>query len=254
MSTYVDPAYVDAVRKMPYPTCVSELQSFLGMCGYYRRFISSHAHIAQPLHQLLKKTTTWCWDQSHQQAADTLKQALISAPVLAMPDYTKPFIIQTDASTRGIGAVLCQRLMENGELVERPIAYVSRGLKPAETRYDTTHLEMLAVVYGIQKFRHYVLGTKFLLQTDHRALQGLMKRKDLQGRVARWVTTLQEYEFDIEYRKGTANANADALSRLPVIKTVGIIQPDEEQPQEPEVELEPDDIDGGIDITELPSL
>jgi hypothetical protein len=246
---HVDPAYVDAVRNMPYPTCVSELQSFLGMCGYYRRFISSYAHIAQPLHQLLKKTTTWCWDQSHQQAADTLKQALISAPVLAMPDYTKPFIIQTDASTRGIGAVLCQRLMENGELVERPIAYVSRGLKPAETRYDTTHLEMLAVVYGIQKFRHYVLGTKFLLQTDHRALQGLMKRKDLQGRVARWVTTLQEYEFDIEYRKGTANANADALSRLPVIKTVGVIQPDdnkEELPRESEVELEPDDIDGGI--------
>jgi hypothetical protein len=253
---HVDPSYVTAVKDMPYPTSIQELQSFLGMCGYYRRFIPTYANIAHPLHQLLKKTTTWHWEQSHSQAADALKQALITAPVLAMPDYTKPFIIQTDASGHGIGAVLCQRFDEDGGQVERPIAYVSRGLKPAETRYDTTHLEMLAVVYGIQKFRHYVFGTKFLLQTDHRALQGLMKRKDLNGRVARWVTTLQEFDFDIEYRKGSANANADALSRLPVTKTIAVLQSEVStvQPSEQESTWEPDEADGGIDLKELPRL
>ena len=121
--------------------------------------------------------------------------------------------------------VLCcarrQQMKDTGEEVERPIAYVSRSLKPAETRYAATHLEMLAVIYGINKFRHYVGGSKFMLQTDHRALEGIMKSKDLQGRMARWVTTLQEYDFELQYRKGTANGNADALSRLPVQHVVG---------------------------------
>ena len=273
---HVDSEYVKAVKDMPDPTNISELRTFLGMGGYYRSFIPSYAKVAQPLYDLLKKTSTWKWTDTEKQAMSQIKQALISAPVLIMPDYSKPFIIQTDGSTQGIGAVLCQKSTDEntGEEVERPIAYVSRSLKPAETRYAATHLEMLAVIYGINKFRHYVAGTKFILQTDHKALEGLMKSKDLQGRMARWVTSLQEYQFTLQYRKGSANANADTLSRLPVQHTIGSIhqqlhadanadddvdvsvdekeEKDEEKRME-EVELEEDDFDG-IDLKDVPRL
>jgi hypothetical protein len=270
---HVDPEYIRAVMEMPDPTNVSELRTFLGMAGYYRGFIPAYAKMAQPLYELMKKAVTWRWDDAEKQATSQLKQALTSAPVLLMPDYSKPFIIQTDASTHGIGAVLSQRVKDEttGTEVERPIAYVSRSLKPAETRYAATHLEMLAVMYGINKFRHYVGGSRFLLQTDHRALEGIMKSKDLQGRMARWVTTLQEYDFALQYRKGAANGNADALSRLPVKHVVAALhQPNhddagmEEEKQDvddsksdadekEQPELEADDFDG-LDIAEIPRL
>jgi hypothetical protein len=284
---HVDPEYIRAVTDMPDPTNISELRTFLGMAGYYRGFIPAYAKIAQPLYELMKKQVTWRWDEAQKQATSQLKQALTSAPVLLMPDYSKPFIIQTDASTHGIGAVLSQTVTDasTGADVERPIAYVSRSLKPAETRYAATHLEMLAVMYGINKFRHYVGGSKFLLQTDHRALEGIMKSKDLQGRMARWVTTLQEYDFQLQYRKGTANGNADALSRLPVqhvvaalhqpaVPAAGVGEEKEEKQEQEEKreqkqagdadsksnadgkeqpELEAEDFDG-IDIKEVPRL
>jgi hypothetical protein len=213
---HVDPAKVSAVADMPLPTKVLELQSFLGMCGYYRRFIDKYSTIAAPLHNLLRQDVTWKWEQVHSQACQQLKQALVSAPVLVMPDYNKPFIIQTDASGVGIGAVLCQLHEVDGKMVEKPTAYVSRGLKKHEKNYSVTHLELLAVVWSLKQFRHYVLGKKFLLQTDHIALESIRKTKDLSGRMARWILVLQEYEFDVQYRKGKENANADALSRLPV--------------------------------------
>ena len=213
---HVDPSKVEAVANMPLPKKVVELQSFLGMCGYYRRFINKYSNIAQPLHELLRQDVTWKWEEKHTQACQQLKQALVSAPVLAMPDYNKEFIIQTDASGVGIGAVLCQRHDMNGKLVEKPVAYISRGLKKHERNYSATHLELLAVVWSLKQFRHYVLGKKFLLQTDHIALESIRKTKDLSGRMARWILILQEYEFDVQYRKGHENANADALSRLPV--------------------------------------
>jgi hypothetical protein len=265
---HVDTEYVKAVKEMAYPTNISELRTFLGMGGYYRSFIPSYAKVAQPLYDLLKKTSTWKWTETEKQAMDQIKQALVSAPVLVMPDYSKPFIIQTDGSAQGIGAVLCQQSKDDttGEEVERPIAYVSRSLKPAETRYAATHLEMLAVIYGINKFRHYVAGTKFKLQTDHKALEGLMKSKDLQGRMARWVTSLQEYDFTLQYRKGSANANADTLSRLPMKHTVGAmhlhqhpIAPDAEEKEEKSdvkqqhVELEAEEFDG-LDVKDIPRL
>lgn len=213
----VDPDYVRAVADMPAPSNVKEIQSFLGLTGYYRRFISSYAVLAAPLYALLKKDVTWVWGDAQARAVSQLKQALTSASVLAMPDYTKRFIVQTDASTYGVGAVLAQIHEHEGKSVERPIAYVSRSLKAAEKNYSVTHLELLAVMFAVKQFRHYVLGSDFLIQTDHRALHGLMNSTDLSGRMQRWLTTLQEYQpFEIAYRKGKVNGNADCLSRLPL--------------------------------------
>jgi RNase H-like domain found in reverse transcriptase/Reverse transcriptase (RNA-dependent DNA polymerase)/Integrase zinc binding domain/Integrase core domain/Retrotransposon gag protein len=216
----VDPEKVVAVRNMPSPKKVVELQSFLGMVGYYRRFISGFAKIANPLVKLLKKKEKWIWTDECEEAVLKFKEALTSAPVLCMPDYTKQFIVQTDASLIGIGAVLSQRFgsESGGKVRDQPVAYVSRTLKTYEKNYSATELELLAVIWALKKFRHYILGSRFLLQTDHIALASIRNTKEVySGRLARWVLSLQEYEpFDIEYRRGITNSNADALSRLPL--------------------------------------
>ena len=215
----VDPDKVKAVREMPSPRKIVELQSFLGMVGYYRKFIPDYAEVAAPLVKLLRKGEKWVWTTECQAAVDTFKDALTSAPVLCMPDYTKQFIVQTDASMVGISGVLSQRYTDDGgNIDDKPVAYVSRTLKRHENNYSVTHLELLAVMWSLKKYRHYIQGNKFLLQTDHIALQSIRHTKEMySGRMGRWVLQLQEYEpFDIEYRKGTRNANADALSRLPL--------------------------------------
>jgi len=213
---HVDPDKVEGVQSMPAPTKIVELQSFLGMVGYYRRFIQGFAKIAQPLTQLLRKETKWEWTEACNTAFNTFKQKLTTAPILAMPDYTIPFIVQTDASVCGIGAVLSQKHPAPPQ--ERPISFISRTLKKHEKNYSITHLELLAVIWALKKFRHYILGTKFIIQTDHIALQSIRNTKEIHsGRIARWILTLQEYEpFEVQYRKGTSNGNADALSRLPI--------------------------------------
>ena len=177
---------------MPLPSNIKELQSFLGLTGYYRRFINSYSEIALPLYSLLRKDVKWEWADQHTQAVETLKKALTTAPVLVMPDYSKRFIVQTDASYSGIGAVLAQSYTIDGKEVDRPIAFVSRSLKPAEKNYSVTHLELLGVMYAVKQFRHYILGSNFLIQTDHRALNGLLTSTDLSGRLQRWLTALQE--------------------------------------------------------------
>ena len=145
---------------------------------------------------------------------------MTTAPVLCMPDYKKQFIVQTDASLVGIGAVLSQKFgsEDDGKVRDQPVAFVSRTLKGYEKNYSATDLELLAVIWSLKKFRHYILGSRFLLQTDHIALASIRNTKEVySGRLARWVLSLQEYEpFDIEYRRGITNSNADALSRLPV--------------------------------------
>ena len=217
---HVDPEKVVAVKNMPSPKKVVELQSFLGMVGYYRRFISGFAKIAHPLIKLLKKKEKWLWTDECEQAVLKFKEALTTAPVLCMPDYKKQFIVQTDASLVGIGAVLSQKFgsEDDGKVRDQPVAFVSRTLKGYEKNYSATDLELLAVIWSLKKFRHYILGSRFLLQTDHIALASIRNTKEVySGRLARWVLSLQEYEpFDIEYRRGITNSNADALSRLPV--------------------------------------
>lgn len=252
----VDPEKVAAVRAMPAPTKIVELQSFLGMVGYYRRFIAGFAKIAQPLVQLLNKGIQWEWTQQCQAAFNTFKDRLTSAPVLAMPSYGDPFIVQTDASVVGIGAVLSQRVSDTAAAdlkpVERPIAFISRTLKKHERNYSVTHLELLAVMWALKKFRHYILGTKFIIQTDHIALQTIRNTKEIHsGRMARWVLALQEYEpFEVHYRKGTTNGNADALSRLPVQHQVNAVDDMMEQKYDDEKKPE-DDTNEEVDISAL---
>lgn len=206
-----DPYKLSAVRTIKPPTSVTEVRSFLGLVGYYRRFVKDFASIAQPLHSLLHKDITWTWTEHHQLAFDNLKQRLLGAPILAQPDFSKTFILQTDWSTLGIGAVLTQKNEQNKE---QPVSYYSRSLTPAEQNYSASEGEALAVISAISHFRPYLHGRRFFLQTDHIALKWLMTTTNLKGKLARWALELQEYDFDITYRKGAANGNADALSRL----------------------------------------
>lgn len=207
-----DPAKTAAVHAFPTPTCVKDLQSFLGLVGYYRRFIRDMATTAAPLFQLFKKGVDWNWGPAQQSAMISLKEALTTPPVMQIPDFDRDFIMCTDASGTGIGAVLAQLDDEN---VEHPVYFASRTLNDAERNYSTTKRECLAVRWACGQFRPYLLGRPFKLFTDHLALKWLWKTKDSNSLLLRWVLELQEYDMTIIPRPGTANANADAMSRLP---------------------------------------
>ncbi|KMQ92329.1 gag-pol fusion protein [Lasius niger] len=159
----------------------------------YRRFIANFSAIAAPLTRLAKKGIRWTWTDSEEQAFQQLKQALTTTPVLACPDFARPFTLQTDASTHGLGAVLTQQLDEG----ERVIAYASRTLNAAERNYSATELECFAVVWGIRRMRDYVKGYRFTVLTDHQALRWLQRLEAPTKRLARWVFELQQYDFDI---------------------------------------------------------
>lgn len=206
-----DPEKVSAVADWPEPRTVKQIRQFIGMASWYRRFIAGFSKIAAPLTQLTKKNARWTWGEEQKRAFRTLKAKLISAPVLACPDFSKRFILQTDASTSGLGAVLTQQ-HENGE---RVIAYASRTLNAAERNYTATELECLAIVWGIRRMKSYLEGYAFTVITDHQALKWLQKLESPSGRLGRWVFELQQYEFDIKYRRGVQNRVEDALSRYP---------------------------------------
>lgn len=206
-----DPERVASVVNFPVPHNQKTLRRFLGMAGWYRRYIKDFSTIISPLSQLLKKKTRWRWEQPQADALYRLKQLLTSAPVLARPDFTQPFTLKTDASNVGLGAVLTQ--IQSGE--EKVIAYSSRTLTSCEKNYSVTEKECLAVLWGIAKHRHYLEGYRFTVVTDHSSLKWLLNLKDPTGRLARWALQLQEYDFEIEYRKGVTNVVADALSRIP---------------------------------------
>ena len=207
----VDPGKTEAISKIADPTTVTELRSFLGMTGYYRRFIPDYADIAEPLFQLLKKKKVFEWSEEQSMAVQTLKRKLLTAPVLMRPDYGKPFTISCDASDVGIGAVLEQE-GEDGQL--HPIMYWSKTLNSAERNYQTTDRECLAIVKAIHQFRHYVYGSQFTVVTDHQALKWLQESQGLSGRLQRWALKLQGHNMLIKYRKGKDHGNADGLSRL----------------------------------------
>ena len=200
---------VKAVRNFPTPKSVDNVRSFLGLAGYYRAFIKGFAQIASPLTCLLKKDTIFQWTPARQQSFDRLKEVLTSAPVLTFPDYKLPFIICTDASSLGIGAVLMQQTGPHPNV----IAYASRVLNDAERKYSVTHLEGLGLIWSLKHFREIILGYPITVYTDHSALTGLFHGKNLSGRLARWYLTLQEFNPEIKYLPGRANRAADALSR-----------------------------------------
>ena len=162
-----EPEKVNAVQEWPVPISQTEIRSFLGLCGYYRRFIKGYAEIAKPLHTLTEKGRPFVWTEECQYSFDKLKKCLTEAPVLAFPDFTKEFILDTDASGNSIGAVLSQKI--DGK--ERVICFGSRTLSKCERRHSITRREMLSVFYFIGRFRHYLLGRKFVIRTDHSALK-----------------------------------------------------------------------------------
>lgn len=208
----MDPKKISAIKDRQVPKCVKDIQIFLGICGYYRRFIKDYAEMTVPLTNLLQGGVKFECQQEQQVAFDKLKEALVSYPILKMPDFDKPFLIYTDASGYALGAVLAQKNPDGGE---SSVAYVSRTLKGAELNYGITEKECLAVVWAIKQFRVYVHGNKFTVITDHAALVWLMNISDPTGRLARWSIYLQAYTFDIIHRKGLLHSNADALSRPP---------------------------------------
>eukprot|EP00731_Ephydatia_muelleri_P001017 Em0001g1017a len=188
-------------------------RAFLGLMGYYRRFIPNYSAVALPLTELTKKMapTTVTWTLRCETAFPELKRLLCSTPVLASPDFEKPFILQTDASEYGVGAVLSQLDEAGGD---HPIAYFSRKLLPREVRYSTVEKECLAIKLGIETFRVYLLGRKFTVETDHRSLVWLNKLKESNSRLTRWSLALQPYQYTVVHRAGLSNGNADALSRV----------------------------------------
>lgn len=208
-----DPKKTHAVTEFPTPTNVSQLRSFVGLTSYYRRFIKNYARIARPLHALTGKNQPYVWTGECQAAFEELKRLLTMAPVLVFPDFKCPFILETDASLEGLGAVLAQR-KEDGMI--HPVSYASRTVQGAEKRYASTEMEALAVIWAVRHYRHYLYGHSCTVFTDNQALKSLLRTPQPSGKLARWGMTLQELDLTIEYRTGKANGNADALSRNPV--------------------------------------
>ncbi|PHT91027.1 hypothetical protein T459_06140 [Capsicum annuum] len=208
----MDSDKVEAIRDWEVPTKVPELRSFLGLANYYRRFILGYSDIAAPLTDLLKKNRAWEWNSSCQGAFDNLKAAIIKEPVLALPDFTKLFEVQTDASDFAIGGVL----MQEGH----PIAFESRKLNEAERRYTVHEKEMTAIVHCLRTWRHYLLGAHFIVKTDNVATSYFQSQKKLSPKQARWQDFLAEFDYSLEYKPGKANVVADALSRKVVLSAL----------------------------------
>ena len=206
----IDPDKVAAIHDMPEPTCVTELQSILGMVNYLARFTKDLASITAPLRDLTKKDTEFLWQPAQQKAFDTMKKTISSPTVLAFFDGKKPVVIQTDASTRGLGATLLQE--------GRPVAYASKSLTTTERNYSNIEREMLGVLFGLERFHHYAFGRKVVVETDHKPLESIFKKNVSQAppRLQRMLLRIQPYDVDIQYKPGRDIPVADALSRAPI--------------------------------------
>ncbi|GJT89732.1 putative nucleotidyltransferase, ribonuclease H [Tanacetum coccineum] len=202
---HVDPAKIESIKDWTSPKSPTEIRQFLGLAGYYRRFIEGFSKIAKPMTKLTQKKVKFEWGDKQEAAFQLLKQKLCSAPILALPEGSEDFIAYCDASKKGLGAVLMQR--------EKVISYASRQLKIHEKNYTTHDLELGAVVFALKIWRHYLYGTKCTVFTDHKSLQHILDQKELNMRQRRWLELLSDYDCDIRYHPGKANVVADALSR-----------------------------------------
>lgn len=209
-----DPEKNCAVAHFPQPRTPKELQSFLCLCSYFRRFVHGFATIAAPLHQLLQKHSQFVWTEDCALTFHSLRQVLTTAPVLSHFNQNAPTSIHTDASGYGLGAVLLQRHHKSAS--DQVIAYASRTLTTPEKNYSTTELECLAVAWAVTKFRLYLFGRFFNIITDHHALCWLTSLKSVSGRLGRWAPRLQEYDFLIIHKSGRKHTDADGLSRSPL--------------------------------------
>lgn len=210
-----DPKKIECVQNFPVPKDVKGIKSFLGLSGYYRKFIPNYSEIAKPLTTLLKKDVSYKWSDLCQQAFESLKNCLTQAPILQYPDFTQTFNLTCDASNYALGCVLSQGPIGQ----DLPIAYASRTLNKAEINYNTTEKELSSIVWGIKVFRPYLFGQKFNIITDHRALIWLFNLKDPGSRLTRWRLKLEEYQYTVHYKAGISNTNADALSRIHQVVT-----------------------------------
>ena len=204
----VDPKKIEAVISWPVPTNKRDVESFLGFVNYHRHHIKNYANLAAPLYHITGKIVEFEWGESQQAAFETLREALVRAPILAYPNATDDFILDTDASGTAIGAELIQ--VQGSE--ERVISYGSFVLTPSQRKYCTTRLELLALVRFMQEYHHYFLGRKFTVRTDHSSLAWLMRFRHIQGMLARWLEELSQYDMVIQHRPGVKHGNADGLS------------------------------------------
>nr|GFB99251.1 reverse transcriptase domain-containing protein [Tanacetum cinerariifolium] len=206
----VDKAKIEVISKLPHPTTVKGIRSFLGHAGFYRRFIKDFSKISRPMTHLLEKNSPFIFLNECIQAFRTLKENLTEASILIAPNWNQPFELMCDASDNAVGAVLGQRVEKHF----RPIHYASKTIKQAETNYTTTEKEMLVVVYAFEKFRSYLIMNKNIVYTDHSALKYLFAKKDAKARLLRWILLSQEFDFKVIDTKGAENYAAGHLSRL----------------------------------------
>ena len=205
-----DPKKIEAITEWPTPRSIRDVRSFVGLCSYYRRFVRGFADIARPLHQIVA-LDEFQWSDECARAFATLKEALTSPPILGYPADEGIFVLDTDASGHGLGAVLSQ--MQDGN--ERVISYFSRVLTRPEQQYCVTRRELLALVESVKYFHHYLLGRHFVVRTDHGSLKWLMRFKNPEGQMWQWIRVLSTYDFEIQHRPGKQHGNADGLSRRP---------------------------------------
>ena len=211
-----DPAKVKAIAEYPQPRDIKELRSFIGLASYYRRFLRNFSQIASPLNRLLEKKVAYVWDKECEKAFTKVKYSLSNDIVVCFPDYTRPFVVAADASNVAIGAVI-SNVMDDG--TERPIAYMSKTLNKTQRKWSTIEREAYAVIVALNEFNCYLWGRHFTLVTDHRPLTWLKTMPNPSPKFARWQMSLQQYDFDIVYKAGKTNRNADALSRICVNNT-----------------------------------
>ena len=209
---------VKALKEAPAPQNVSQLKSFLGLLNYYGKFIPNLSTLLAPLHRLLRKQSTWTWGSEQQGAFDRVKGILTSDSVLVHYDPSKPLLLACDASPYGVGAVLSHKLADGSE---RPVAYASRSLGPAEKKYSQLDKKGLAIIFGVKRFHQYIVGRHFTILSDHKPLQHLFQETTgvpvlAFGRIQRWALTLGAYDYSIRYKPGLDHANADVFSRLPL--------------------------------------
>ena len=195
---------IRAILDWSMPKNMIELMSFFELCSYYRRFVWGFSQLGALLTDLTKHGA-FIWTEKSQEAFDHMKEVMGTCPVLALPDSTLPFVLECDASSEGIGAILMQG--------RHPIVFKSRKLSQPERLYSIYDKEMLAIMHALTKFRQYLVGSKFMVKTDHNSLKYFLEQKDLSERQQKWVTKVQAYDFDIEYVKVKKNIVADALSR-----------------------------------------
>ena len=207
-----DSSLLAAIREIPPPKTATEIRSFLGLAGYYWRYVKGFAAIAAPLHALTRKDAVFHWSEDCQTAFDRLKTLLTTSPITAFQDFSQAFRLYTDASTAGLGAILAQ--VRDGK--ERIICCASRALNQAEKSYPATKLECLAIVWAVTKFRPYLMAMPFEVYTDHYALQWLKTMRTGSALLYRWSAALEEYDFTVHHRPSKVQTHVDGLSRLPV--------------------------------------